>query len=82
MSELKEIHISDFYWYVPNQSIILFAPKEEYKNILPTHRTTSREKGEYLCRKSIWENKSRLNLSIKYRFLIMGNFIPQELIIF
>ncbi len=80
--ELKQIHISDFYWYVPGESIITFAPKDEYKRILPIHRATTREGWEYLCKKSIWDNQKSLNLNIKYRFLIKGNFIPEDSLIY
>ena len=80
--ELKQIHISDFYWYVPGESIITFAPKDEYKSILPIHRATTREGGEYLCKKFIWDNKNALKLKTKYRFLIRGNFIPEESLIY
>ena len=80
--ELKQIHISDFYWYVPGESIITFAPKDEYKRILPIHRAITREGAEYLCKKSIWDNQKSLNLNIKYRFLIKGNFIPEDSLIY
>lgn len=80
--ELKEIHISDYYWFAPSESIITFAPKDEYKSIFPMHRATTREGGEYLCKKSIWDNQKSLNLNIKYRFLIKGNFIPEESLIY
>ena len=80
--ELKQIHISDFYWFAPSESIITFAPKDEYKSILPIHRATTREGGEHLCKKSIWDNKNALKLKTKYRFLIRGNFIPEESLIF
>jgi hypothetical protein len=80
--ELKQIHISDFYWFAPSESIITFAPKDEYKSILPIHRATTREGGEHLCKKSIWNNQKSLKLNIKYRFLIKGNFIPEESLIY
>ena len=80
--ELKEIHISDYYWFAPSESIITFAPKDEYKRILHIHRATTREGGEHLCKKSIWDNQKSLNLNIKYRFLIKGNFIPEESLIY
>jgi len=80
--ELKEIHISDYYWFAPSESIITFAPKDEYKSILPIHRATTREGGEHLCKKYIWDNQKSLNLNIKYRFLIKGNFIPEESLIY
>jgi len=32
MENLKQIHISDFYWYAPSESIITFAPKDDTKN--------------------------------------------------
>ena len=80
--ELKQIHISDYYWFAPSESIITFAPKDEYKRILPIHRATTREGGEYLCKKSIWYNKNALKLKTKYRFLIRGNFIPEESLIY
>ena len=82
MENLKQIHISDFYWFAPSESIITFAPKDEYKRILPIHRATTREGGEYLCKKSIWDNQKSLNLNIKYRFLIKGNFIQEESLIY
>jgi len=89
--ELKEIHISDYYWFAPSESIITFAPsesiitfapKDEYKSILPIHRATTREGGEHLCKKSIWNNQKSLKLNIKYRFLIKGNFIQEESLIY
>ena len=46
--ELKQIHISDFYWFAPSESIITFVPQDEYKSILPIHRATTREGGEHL----------------------------------
>jgi len=38
--------------------------------------------GESICVKSIWNNQKSLKLNIKYRFLIKGNFIPEESLIY
>ena len=82
MENLKQIHISDFYWFAPSESIITFAPKDEYKSILPIHRATTRKGEKYKYKKSIWNKQKSLKINIKYRFLIKGNFIPEESLIY
>lgn len=80
MSELKQIHISDFYWYLPSKTYIRFEPKSQYAEILPKLyvRPFNKERSEILAKMAIWENKDKLFLKIKYCFLIKGNFIRDQ----
>ena len=47
--ELKQIHISDFYWFAPSESIITFAPKVFCLYIEQQH-----ERVESICVKNLY----------------------------
>lgn len=80
MESLKQIHISDFYWYSPSLTCIQMIPLKPFEHILPklTIRPHNKEKAEIQAKMQIWEHKEDLNLKIKYCFLIKGNFIRDQ----
>ncbi len=79
---MREVYVSDFYFFIPTENDVIFKPRDGYSYILTPQNANCKIEGEYMAKKEIWAKKEKLKLKIEYRFLIKGDFIQSEQFIY